>query len=210
MIRSIFTALCLSATLHATQVLKLESLQVGEKTYEKATLTLLSGGVVRVIHADGIARVAVDDLPEEVKKSFAPPEEPKVEETQAKVEAPFADPNLIPEKERYRIVRKHIIPNGGETLWVVIAKELATYKDIQSIIDDIRKGTANQRNTYIFIFDDLRSPEMYTRLDDLTEEENKIYDKSFKAIYKKNGATGFHEATITPDGLNGADMQISY
>lgn len=183
---------------------------MGGKTYEKATLTLLSDGVVRVIHADGIVRVALDDLPVDVKKSFAPPEEPKVEETQAKVKDPFAEPNLIPEKERYRIVRKHAIPNGGETLWVVIAKELATNKDIKSIIDDIRKGTANQRNTFIFIFDDLRSPEMYTRLDELTEEENKIYDKSFKAVYKKNGTTGFHEATITPDGINGADMQISY
>lgn len=210
MFRLIFTALCLSATLHAIQVLKLESLQVGGKTYEKATLTLLSDGFVRVIHADGIARVALDDLTEDVKKSFEPPEERKVEETQAKVKDPFAEPNLIPEKERYRIVRKHAIPNGGETLWVVIAKEFATYKNIKSIIDDIRKGTANQRNTFIFIFDDLRSPEMYTRHDELTEEENKIYDKSFKAIYKKNGSTGYHKASITPDGINGANMTISY
>jgi hypothetical protein len=205
--RLILTAICLSASLHAAQNFNLDSLQVGEKTYEKVTLTLERDGIVRVVHDSGVTRVVAKDLPEEVQKALLPP---SVEPSPPKIKGPLADPNPISKEERYRIVQNKKIPNGGDSLRVVVAKEFATQKALESVIDDIRKMTLNQQNTFLYVFDDSRAPAMMDRLDELTEEENQFYDQSFKATYKKNGNTGFHEATIMPDGLNGPNIRIGY
>jgi hypothetical protein len=209
--RLIFLAILLSAPLHAAQDLKLDSLQVGEKTYVTATLMLEREGVVRVVHDGGVARVALKDLPENVQKALLPPPvEPIVKPDPPKIKGLPADPNPISKEERYRIVKNKRIPNGGSSLFVVVSKEFSTQQGIELVINDVRKMTSDQRNTFLFVFDDSRSPAMMDRLDELTDEENRVYEKSFKATYKKNGNTGYHEAEIMLDGLNGPSVQIVY
>jgi len=211
LMRLILITIWLAAALHAAPEFKLDSLQIGQKNYEKVTLTLEREGTVRIVHDAGVSRAAVKDLPDDVQKLLLPPPvEPMVEPISPKVAGPLADPAPISKEERYRIVEKKRVPAGGERFLVVVAKEFATQKGLELVTDEIRKTTSNQKNTLLFVFDDSRAPSMMARLDDLTEEEDRFYTKSFKATYHKSGVTGFHRASITPDGLEGPDIQIEY
>lgn len=190
----------------AVEPVKVKALEVRGKKYDNATITLESQFVAKVIHESGILRAPIKDLPETVQKALIP-------ESNVQISAPTEkpeDPDKVSKEEKFRIVERKAIPNGGDTYQILIAPELATEKGLKEIIEEVRKSSINQRNTFAFMYDDMQVLRLRSKLNNLTAEEEKLWDTHFKAVYKKNGNTGFHESSIWPEGQSGSEIVVKY
>lgn len=199
------------ATPSIAQTLKVAELEVAGRNFKNASLNL-EGTNVKVAHDSGIARIPLENFPKTLQDALLPDLTPKKQEksSTATKQKPI-DTNRVSEKEKFRIIERKAIPNGGETFKILIAPELATEKGIKEIIQEIRRQTANQRNTFAFIYDDMRALQMQSRIfDEPTAEDEKLYELHFKAIYKKNGNTGYHESWIWPEGQSGREIVIRH
>jgi hypothetical protein len=203
--RLVFLALCSQCF---AEPVKLESIDLAGKTYHNATLTLVDGGMVRVFHDSGVARVPVKDLPGKIRDSLVPkPEkEPVIE---AKPEKDEAKENPVTALERYRIVERKAIPNGGEWFVIVITPSLVNLDGIAKIMEEMRTATSKHRNTTVRAFDDMRAVRMRDQID-LTEEEQQIVDRGSVAIYTKRANSGSRETLIWPEGWSGPEFHIKH
>jgi hypothetical protein len=186
------------------QTVQLDSLDIAGKAYKKAKLTR-EGYMVKIDHDSGVSRIPLNDLPDSLKAVLLP-KKPEVEQKPEDA----VDPNRVSLAEKFRIVEEVKIPNGGEVLSILIAPEFANEKGLRELVEQIRKQTINQKNTFVFFYDDLRALRLRSRAINLEGAESEIYELHFKAIYKKNGNTGLHLAQIWPKTQSGPEVVVEY
>lgn len=198
------------ATLSIAQSLELEELEIDGRKYKNASL-ILEGKSVKVVHDSGVSRIPLEKFPKGVQEALLPvPDPDKKEEPETAPAGKSLDATRVSEQEKFRIIERKAIPNGGEAYQILIAPELATAKGIEDVIQEIRKTTANHRNTSAFIYDHMRALQMSKRLNDLSDKEQQFYDLHFKGVLRKNGNTGFNQSTIWPEGVNGPEIVIKH
>ena len=207
------------------QAVEVASLDIDGNQYFDARLRLEGEVMVRIIHRDGVLRTSLDKLPEDLRVKLAPKEfsnEEKeemegdsgaVEEASAVRETRFDRLKSLYQvslEDRYKIEKEHVIRNAGKHYKVVVSPELVNTLELRKVIEEFMKKTASERMTIVTIFDDSRAVSMMMRFSELSDEEGYFYDKSFKAMYTKNRATGFHQSVIHPEGLNGERVIIEH
>ncbi len=109
----------------------------------------------------------------------------------------------------YREVERWPVPSGGFGRAIVIDDSLATEADLRSLGDQIREEFRNDHNSFVFVYDDERAARMRGRYN-LPIEDGNFYNRHSVGTYTKNGTNGFHEWTITPQGIEGPMIQVNY
>lgn len=112
----------------------------------------------------------------------------------------------------YQIVEQWSIPNGGFGKVVVIADTAANEKSLRALGEEFKYDTRNDRNAFISVFSDPRAPAMRRAVlaDQASKKDLAFYDKHFVATYSRNINTGFHQMSMTPKGLHGPQLDVSY
>lgn len=110
----------------------------------------------------------------------------------------------------YEIVKRWTIPNGGEGKVILISPDNLNESDMVALGEKLKEDTKNDRNAFIFVFDDKTSANLRDKLlaDEATTAETDLYDKHFVGDYTKNGNTGYHQFSIYFDGVMGTNQKI--
>jgi len=106
---------------------------------------------------------------------------------------------------KYEIVRRWEIPNGGEGKVIVVDPSYFNESDMQLLGDKLYKDTKNDRNAFIYIYDDLGAAKMRdeTDLGKLSTEQSDEYFKHFIGSYTRNINSGYHQLEVYFDTING-------
>lgn len=144
---------------------------------------------------------------EELLAGRKPP--PRVPRTPPKVEAyPAAEQPRGP--VRYRIAKRWMIPNGGEGKVIVISASDATEARMEALGKILKEDTRNDRNAFIFIFDDEKAAAMRDHIETLSERETQFYDRHYLGTYMRNANTGYHKMEMHLKGLDGPLKEIEF
>jgi hypothetical protein len=110
----------------------------------------------------------------------------------------------------YTIVKRWSLPNGGEGKVIVISPAAANEAQMTLLGDRLRRDTQNDRNAFVYIFNDPQAAEMRDRLSSLTDAESKFYSIHFVGTYMRNANNGVHEMEIQPAGMDGPTKKLSF
>jgi hypothetical protein len=110
----------------------------------------------------------------------------------------------------YSLYQKWAIPNGGYSKLIVIDKKYRNREDLVALIEIIKSDTKNDRNAFVWVYDDEKAASLFKNISNASEEDVNYYDIHFLASYTRNINSGYHEAEIMPDGLNGKIETIKY
>jgi hypothetical protein len=137
---------------------------------------------------------------------FSGPKQPAKQEQVA----PTAIPTQV-KTINYEVVKSWEIPNGGFGKVIVISPQNFNEADMTLLGEKLKADTKNDRNAFIFIFDDKKAAEMRDRLPSTTnppnETEQDYYDKHFVGDYSRNINSGYHQFTIYFDGVIGTNQK---
>lgn len=134
---------------------------------------------------------------------------------QNKAPQPSATPqtNTIQEKTvSYEVIKSWVIPNGGYGKVIVISPQNFNENDMALLGEKLKVDLKNDRNSFIFIFDDRKAAEMRdksssTDLNNIPIADQDYYFKHYIGEYSKNGNNDYHELTIYFDGLMGTNQK---
>lgn len=77
--------------------------------------------------------------------------------------------------------------------------------------EQFRKEAAGKQQYIVMVYTDTTAINLFDKINNLTPDEEAIYDANFVARYNKNDLTGNHDFVIYFDGLNGSNTKtISY
>jgi len=120
------------------------------------------------------------------------------------------DKTNISKTIEYSIYQKWSIPNGGYSKLIVIDKKYRNREDLIALADTLKADTKNDRNAFIWVYDDEKAAAMFKNIATLSDEDIKYYDIHFLANYTRNINSGYHQVEIMPEGLNGKIETIKY
>ncbi len=112
----------------------------------------------------------------------------------------------------YTIIDQWPIPNGGWGKVIVIDSVHANDGDLRALGDELRFDTQADRNAFIFVYSDKRAAliRQIVLRDRASNKDLRFYDAHFVGSYTRNINTGVHEFVITPNGLNGRQIKVTY
>jgi hypothetical protein len=112
----------------------------------------------------------------------------------------------------YTIVDQWSIPNGGWGKVIVIDSVHANERDLRALGDELRFDTQAERNALIFVYSHKRAAliRQIVLRDRASSKDLRFYDAHFVGSYTRNINTGIHEFVLTPNGLNGRQIEITY
>jgi hypothetical protein len=117
-------------------------------------------------------------------------------------------PNLI--EIPFQIIREWEIPNGGYGRTILIDPKYKNESDLKKLGDQLVEYTKNDRNAFIFIYDDKRAAELQENIGNLNDSEQAVYDQHFIGRYFKNANTGVNELAIILNGIDSDWILINY
>lgn len=112
----------------------------------------------------------------------------------------------------YRIVDQWAIPNGGFGRVIVVPESSATEQALRALGEQLKVDTKRDRNAFVCVYSSARAASMRQAAmgDTISKADAAFYDAHFVAVYNRNANTGNHQLTLTPDGLNGRQIDIAY
>ncbi|MDD2715198.1 MAG: hypothetical protein PHW04_04825 [Candidatus Wallbacteria bacterium] len=110
----------------------------------------------------------------------------------------------------YKTVRSWSIPNGGYGKAIIINNQNRNYDDMKALGEILKRDFANDRNAFIFIFDDTRAAVLQENATNLNKDDGDFYDQHSIGMYTKNVNTGYHKMQIFLDGNNGSVSEVNY
>jgi hypothetical protein len=112
----------------------------------------------------------------------------------------------------YKIVEQWEITNGGFGKVVVIEPSAANEISLRALGEEFKYDTRDDRNAFIFVFSDVRAAAMRRDAirDALSKKDARFYDTHDVAAYSRNINTGFHQLMMTPKGLDGPQIEVTY
>lgn len=110
----------------------------------------------------------------------------------------------------YRMVEEWKIPNGGFGRTIVIDPKYRNEKDMRVLGETLKKDTARDRNSFIFIFDNERASKMRRSPPPENTKDGRFYDQHFIGDYTRNANTGFHSLGIMLKGVDGPRIEVKY
>jgi hypothetical protein len=113
-------------------------------------------------------------------------------------------------KIEYKVCREWKIPNGGFGKVIVIDSSKKNENDLRKLGDTLKYDTRNDRNSFIFVFDNAKAAAMQQNAMNLNKTDGAYYDIHFIANYTKNANTGYHQFDIMVDGVNGKTITVKY
>jgi hypothetical protein len=116
----------------------------------------------------------------------------------------------VSEAVDYQLVRQWEIPNGGYGRVLFIDPKFRNETDLRKLGDQLRDLTQDDRNAFVWVYDDIKAAQMYENAMELNEADGAFYDEHFILTYTRNINTGFHQLVIMVDGLNGEAITIDY
>lgn len=114
---------------------------------------------------------------------------------------------------KYTVVKSWSIPNGGKGKLILVNRDLFNEADMRSLGDKLKKDALNDRNSIVFVYDDMKAVNMRDRYMNMktSSEEDKFYESHLLAQYNKNGNTEYHEYKIYLWGfMNDKFITVSY
>ena len=116
-----------------------------------------------------------------------------------------------PMKEiEYQIIHEWVINNGGYGRVLLIDPKFRNENDLKKLGEEIKDTTLNDRNAFVFVYDDIKAAQMQENVMNLNEDDGAFYDEHFVLTYSKNINTGLNQLVIMVDGLNGDSIIIDY
>lgn len=118
----------------------------------------------------------------------------------------------VTQKQRieYKVYREWKIPNGGYGKVILIDESDKNENNLRKLGDTLKYDTRNDRNSFIFVFDDIKAAAMQQNAMNLNKTDDDFYDVHFIADYTKNANTGFHKFNIMLNGVNGKTITVEY
>jgi len=116
----------------------------------------------------------------------------------------------LSEKVTYQIIREWDMPNGGYGRVLFVDPKYRHENDLKKLGDELKELTKDDRNAFVWVYDDLKAAQMQENAMELNEADGAFYDKHFILTYKRNINTGFHQLVIMVDGLGGNAITIDY
>lgn len=112
----------------------------------------------------------------------------------------------------YDVVEQWALPNGGFGKAIFIDPVHRNERDMMELAKALQRDTANERNAFVFIFDDRQAALNRKQAFDgsLGFEALTHHDKHLIASYQRNANTGHHGLTLTLQGLNGPATDIGF
>ncbi len=112
----------------------------------------------------------------------------------------------------YEVIKSWEIPNGGYGKVIVISPQNFNENDMTLLGEKLKVDLKNDRNSFIFIFDDKKAAEMRdkitsTDLKNIPTADQDYFDKHYIGEYSKNGNSGYHQLTIYFDGVTGTNQK---
>lgn len=121
-------------------------------------------------------------------------------------------PHALPTADQipYQVVEQWSIPNGGYGRAIVIDTKYKNEKDMKKLAECLKRDTFQDRNAFIFIFDDkVAAANRKAAIEDrLGKKELVHYDAHMIGSYMRNINTGYHAITIMLKGVNGPAKEI--
>lgn len=139
----------------------------------------------------------------------------KSRETSRQTKPSSASAPAVPAPARrvpYEVTRQWAIPNGGYGRVIVIDPKHRTEADMRAIGEILKLDTKNDRNAFIYIFDNPRAAALYERALNLNDQDGRLYDQHFIGTYTRNINTGYHRLDIALKGYatKGPIIQVNY
>lgn len=110
----------------------------------------------------------------------------------------------------YEVTKIWDIPNGGHGKDIVISPENLNEADMTLLGSQLKSDVKNDRNSFIFIFTGRKAAEIKeknTDINNLSIQEQDMYDKNFVGTYTKNANSGYNEFVIYLDGIMGSSQK---
>ncbi len=71
----------------------------------------------------------------------------------------------------YEVVREWSIPNGGFGKVIIISTKYRTEKDLRALGDNLKYDTRNERNAFIFVFDNKKASGLYEKIANMNKKK---------------------------------------
>lgn len=115
-----------------------------------------------------------------------------------------------PGQVSYEVVQEWSLPNGGHGRVIVIDKKHRNEADLKKLAEQLKRSTAQDRNAFVFIYDDKKAAESRkAALDNrLSGQELVYHDTHLVGSYFKNAGTRYQALTITLQGVMGPAKEI--
>ena len=110
----------------------------------------------------------------------------------------------------YAIAKRWPLPNGGEGKVIVISPSAANVPTMTLLGKQLQRETQNDRNAFIYIYDNDQAAQMRDRVSSFTESDYQFYERYFIGTYMRNANNGVHEMEIQPDGVNGHATELKF
>ncbi len=103
----------------------------------------------------------------------------------------------------YQIVSERLIPNGGYSRVIVVGSKYRNESDLKLVANRIKWDTRNDRNSFVFIYDDKKAASLRTGAieDRLNKKDLAYHDYHMIGAYTRNINTGYHSLISTIEGI---------
>jgi hypothetical protein len=110
------------------------------------------------------------------------------------------------------VVEQWSIPNGGFGRLIVIPDTAGNEASLRALGEELRYDTREGRNAFVQVYTSARAAAMRHQAirGTLSRRSSAFYDRHFVAQYDRNANTGYHQLTITPKGVDGPQIEVSY
>ena len=154
------------------------------------------------------ARIASDA---KAKKNFAEMVAVRMQQQllgpKPKVTQVFPEKSVQLSNVPYEVVRHWQIPGGGEGKLIVVSPSMATEKDLERLMRQLKDETKGDRTAVIQVFTNREAAAMRDNVDNLTETQTAFFDKSFVGVFNKFAGEVVME--IMPQGMNGTTKRLN-
>lgn len=102
-----------------------------------------------------------------------------------------------------------IIVEKGNYQAISISKEHRNRDSLLLLADELEEHNKDKLQSYVLIFDDKNVAKLFSKVDNLSANEEELYDKHYIATYWKSPSAR-HDFTIMLDGMEGKHETIKY
>lgn len=103
----------------------------------------------------------------------------------------------------------NVVVTQGNYRTIAISKENRTREKLLRLGNELEEQNKDTYQIYILVFDDEKAAKLYSKVDNLSANEDKFYAEHYIATYWKSPSAR-HDFTIMLDGMNGSFETIDY
>ncbi|MDQ3854843.1 MAG: hypothetical protein M3281_00435 [Chloroflexota bacterium] len=102
----------------------------------------------------------------------------------------------------YSIVKRGPQVDGVEARWIVISRERANERDLESLAAQLVHDTGDHENVLVFVYTDEVAAGLYDKICNgkATLRELVYYDRHYVGRYLRHKGAGYHQLSVYVDG----------